>query len=116
MPPPGTSASAYLNQLADAAAEWFRKRPEDAAALARRIGEMRQGCSRLLLAEHKPLTDADERDWVRRKCRTWAARFDDSLRQLEAGRPVTEVRRQMDGVVTKVVAVLSERADLLKAG
>jgi hypothetical protein len=52
--PQDVSADVYLSALADGAEQWFNKRPETAEALARRILQFRQGCSRLLLAEHAP--------------------------------------------------------------
>jgi len=115
-PAPGTPAPDYLNALADAAHEWFDQRPADAPALAQRIGEMRLGCSRLILAEHTPLKDPEERRWLRDKCRAWATKFDKSLTELEGGRPADQVREEMDGTVRKAVVTLRERAELLKAG
>jgi hypothetical protein len=44
------SPGAYLQELADVGQKWFDQRPDDPAALARRIGQMRQGCSRLIFA------------------------------------------------------------------
>jgi hypothetical protein len=114
-PPPNESAPDYLNGLADAAEEWFRQRPDTAPALAQRIGELRLGCSRLIFAAHAPLTDVEERKWLVAKCRSWAAKFDKSLTELEGGRPVGEVRDEMDRTVRRVAATLRERAQLLKA-
>jgi hypothetical protein len=114
-PRPGTSPSAYLNELADAADEWFRQRPEVPSALARRIGEMRQGCSRLILAKDTPLANA-EQTWLVMKCREWAEKFDKALTDLEGGRPAGEVRQEMDQTVTKLVAALRDRAERVKAG
>ncbi len=113
-PLPNLSPSAYLEELAKAAEQWFNKRPDDSAALAQRIGEMRQGCSRLIFAEHTPLKAAEDRRWLVQKCRDWATKFDKSLEALEAGRPAAQVRQEMDGVVRKLVATLRERAELLK--
>jgi hypothetical protein len=46
--PQGLGSRAYLEHLADGAHEWFNKRPDDAASLARRITEFRQGCTVLI--------------------------------------------------------------------
>jgi hypothetical protein len=83
--PQGLDRSAYLGRLADAAEEWFNKRPEDAPGVARRIGEFRQGCSVLLLAEH-PSLPPEDRAWLLERCRTWAAKLDQHLIVLEAVR------------------------------
>ncbi len=99
----------YLNGLAGAAQEWSRQRPETPQALARRIGQMRQGCSTLILAEHRPLK-AEDRKWLVERCRAWAARFDRHLADLEAGKDALEVRREMDQTVERLVQALRERA------
>jgi hypothetical protein len=85
----------YLNRLADAAEEWFKKRPEDAPALARRLNEFRQGCSTLILAQHKPLADMD-RPWLAERCRAWATKLDKALSDVESGRDVAQVRAEAD--------------------
>ena len=74
----------YLNRIADAAAEWFNQRPEGPIDLARRLGELRQGCSVLILSPHKPLS-AQDRTWLVEKCRAWAAKLDAHLVSLEGG-------------------------------
>ena len=101
----GLSRAEYLNQLANGAEEWFKKRPADAPALAKRIGEFRQGCSQLLLADHQPLLSRD-RDWLLERCRAWARTFDDNLVAVEAGEPVERVCAAMDETVRKLVAAL----------
>jgi hypothetical protein len=112
-PPPDLAPPAYLNELADAADEWFRQRPEEPAVLAQRIGEMRLGCSRLIFAPHTPLKDPAQREWLVARCRAWAAKFDKSLADLEAGRPVAEVRGDMDRTVQTLAGALRERAKSL---
>jgi hypothetical protein len=102
-------APAYLRRLADAAEEWSDKRPDDAAALARRIGELRQGCSLLIFAEHKPLAAVD-RDWLVRRCRRWAEQLDRQQAALEAGQPVAQVQAEADEIVKQIVKVLRTRA------
>jgi hypothetical protein len=103
------SARAYLNALADAAADWFKKRPDNAPALARRIGEFRQGCTTLIFAEHKPLPER-ERLWLVERCRLWARKIDEHLAQLEDGGAVAEVRAEMDQTVTRLVDALRGEA------
>jgi hypothetical protein len=107
-------ASAYLARLAEGGQEWFNKRPDDRAGLAKRIGEMRQGCTGLILATHQPLADAD-RKWLVDKCRDWAKKFDLHLSDLEAGKSVEVVRAEMDATVDKLVGALKKRSAELSA-
>jgi hypothetical protein len=107
--PADASASAYLNALADAAEDWFKKRPAEAAPLAQRIQEFRQGCSRLIFAEHRPL--GTQREWLVGKCREWAVKLDSQLEDLEAGKsPPPTVRNNVDEIVNKLVAALRKKA------
>lgn len=103
------SAADYLNRLADAADEWFLQRPEEATALARRIGELRQGCSMLIFAEHRPL-DETERQWLVEKCRAWAAKLDQHLVALESGEDPLDVRGRADETVRKLVEAMRNRS------
>jgi hypothetical protein len=113
--PQDLTAPAYFNRLADAAQEWFNKQPEDAVTLAQRIGELRQGCSVLIFAEHRPL-GAEDRVWLVEKCRSWAAKLDDQRVALEAGGKPEEVRAATDEVVQKLVVALRARADQTARG
>jgi hypothetical protein len=106
--PPAT----YLNRLADGAGEWFAKRPEDPAALAKRITEFRLGCSTLIGAEHRPLS-AEDRLWLVEKCRAWAAKLDGHLAAVEAGRAPSEVRAEADETIQKLIEALRERAKIV---
>ncbi|MBV8129008.1 MAG: hypothetical protein JO114_15275 [Planctomycetaceae bacterium] len=106
--PPGV----YLDRLADAAGEWFKKRPDDPIALARRISEFRQGCSVLILSPHKPLS-AQDRAWLVEKCRAWAAKLDAHLAALEAGASAAKVRDDADATVNKLIEALRDRAKVL---
>lgn len=101
--------AAYWNRLADAAEEWFSKRPGDPPALARRIAEFRQGCSTLILASHRPLQDGD-RQWLVEKCRAWAAKLDKHLADVEAGTDPIRVRAEADATARRLVEALRERA------
>lgn len=102
-------ANAYLNRLADGAAEWFNEKPEQAAPLAKRIGELREGCSQLILAQHQPLSAAD-RLWLVDNCRRWGAQLDKQRDALEAGQDATQVREQTDATVRELVEALRKRA------
>jgi hypothetical protein len=107
--PVGVSREQYLKALADEAEEWRRKRPDTPQALAQRINEFRQGCSRLILAEHKPLPPAD-RKWLVERCQTWAKKLDAQLADLEAGKTTESVRAQVDDTVDRLVKALHDRA------
>jgi len=102
----------YLNKLADAASEWFKKRSDDPAALAKRLAEFRQGCSVLMLSEHRPLSP-DDRTWLVLKCRTWAAKLDAHLAGVEAGEDPSKVRAEADETIDKMIRALRERAKSL---
>ncbi len=108
--PADVSRAEYLKTLADEAEEWRRKRPETPQALAQRISEFREGCSRVILADHKPLPPAD-RKWLVERCRVWAKKLDDQLADLEAGKPLATVRSQVDDVVDKLTKALRDRAN-----
>jgi hypothetical protein len=112
--PTDLSAPAYLNALADAAGEWFNKRPEDPAALAKRIAEFRQGCSVLLLAEHRALAEPD-RTWLVERCRAWATKLDGHLASVESGDAALTVRAATDETITKLIEALRGRARELAA-
>jgi hypothetical protein len=104
------SARQYLNTLADEAEEWFRKRPDDALGLARRLQEFRHGCTTLIFAEHQPLAERD-RGWLVERCRAWAAKLDKHLEELEAGADVAKVREAADQTVRQLAAALRTRAE-----
>ena len=101
--------AAYLAGLADSAAEWFRQMPADPPALAKRIVEFRQGCSALILADHRPLPVEDQA-WLVGKCREWAAKLDVHLAELESGKDLAATRAEVDEVVRKLVRALRNRA------
>jgi hypothetical protein len=112
--PTDRPAPAYLDALADAAVEWFKKRPEDRAELARRIGEFRQGCSVLILAGHQPLSP-EVRDWLVDRCRNWAGELDKERAAVEAGGDVAQVRAEADATVNKLIKALHAKARELAA-
>jgi hypothetical protein len=99
----------YFNHLADAAGEWFRSRPDGAAALAIRMGEFRQGCSLLILSDH-PSLDAAERQWLVENARAWSARFDGFLISLETGGDPLVIGRVADRAVEALMDSLRSRA------
>ncbi len=103
--PPGP----YLARLADDAEDWFHKRPETSLALARRIAEFRQGCSTLILTNHRPLAPPDQA-WLIDRCRAWATKLDAHLAALEAGADPAATRAEADATVRKLINALRDRA------
>jgi hypothetical protein len=107
-------APQYLDKLADAADEWFKQRPENALALAKRIAEFRQGCSMLILSTHKQLPP-EERVWLVNRCKTWAAKLSQQLTDLEAGRTIAQVLEQTDATAKQISSTLRSRSDSLRS-
>jgi len=108
--PLGGPAPAYLHRLSEAAEEWFSKRPEKPLALATRIAEFRQGCSKLILSNHEPLSDEDRR-WLIVRCRLWAAKLDRHLATLEAGRDPLQVRDEADETIRDLIKAIRARGE-----
>jgi hypothetical protein len=108
--PTASNSGEYLRRLADGAGEWFKKRPDNALALARRITEFRQGCSVLLLAEHRPLNAAD-RAWLISHCHAWSATLDEQLASLERTRDVAAVRASVDELAVRIQKTLRSRGE-----
>ncbi|MGH7201734.1 MAG: hypothetical protein ACREJB_14090 [Planctomycetaceae bacterium] len=111
---PGTlaedaSAEAYMNNLADAAGDWFNARPATQQDLARRIGEFRLGCSTLITSDHKPLSPEDEQ-WLVEKCQAWAKKLDQHLADAEAGEDVLTVRDEADETINNLIKAIRARA------
>jgi hypothetical protein len=100
----------YLHQLANAAGEWFDERPATALGVATRVAEFRQGCTRLQLAEHAPLAEAD-RQWLRERCRAWASKFDEQLAAVESGADPATVLKAADETVNRLIAAIRGRAE-----
>jgi hypothetical protein len=106
--PQNLEPKAYLQHLANAADEWFKKRPENKEDLAKRITQFRNGCDVLLRADHKPLAPAD-REWLKERCRTWSGMLDQHLADLNAGKDVPAVRNEADATIRKLVQALRGR-------
>ncbi len=106
------SPAEYLRNLASGAQQWFDKRPTSAAAVGQRLNELRTGCSRLILADHKPLSAAD-RAQLLDHCREWAKQFDTQLAALESGADPLRVRDQVDAVMREATRTLQLQADTI---
>ncbi len=103
-------ADAYFVQLADAANDWFKKRPEDATSVKQRITQFRDGCSTLIEASHEPLA-VEDRQWLVEKCRAWRDKLDEQLAAIDAGTDPLTVRESADEIVNKLMTALRTRAD-----
>lgn len=98
----------YFANIASAAEAWSNKRPATPAALAKRLGEFRMGCSALLLADH-PLP-VDDKQWLKDRCQKWATAIENHLAELEGGMSVEEVTQRVDATVTKIAAAIKGRS------
>lgn len=107
-----TTPLEYLNQLANAAKEWFNKSPEDAKAFAQRLLQFRQGCSRLILSEH-PVLKPEDAQWLKDKCQAWAAKLDAHLALIESGQ-FEQGREQTNETIQKLIQALETRAKQAK--
>jgi len=104
------SRKEYLYRLADGASEWFDRQPDDATSLALRIGQLRQGCSRIILSYHEPLSVADH-VWLKERCQLWAKKLDQHVSDLEAGRDFATVQKEADETVRLLVSALKKRGE-----
>lgn len=103
-------AKAYLAKLSAGADAWFNKRPATPQALAQRILEFRQGCSTLILSEHRPLK-SDDKAWLIERCQAWARKLDGHVADVEAGKDVLQVRQEADETINKLKKALLERSE-----
>lgn len=106
---------AYLNHIADAANEWFDKRPETKEALEQRLKQFINGCQTLIDAEHAQLAEED-REWLRERCIVWKANLEAQLAELNsASHSLEAVREKSDETIEKLMQALRERAEQASA-
>ena len=103
------SRADYLNRLADRAGEWFEQRPTESADVARRIQQFRSGCTRLIFAEHRPLSPAEKEELIE-NCRIWGRKLDKQVAALESGQNPLEVRKETDDLIRHMIDRLHEQA------
>jgi len=108
------AAPEYLENLAAAAGEWSAEVPQTEAALARRLGDLRAGCDRLIAAPHESLADAD-REWLVERCRAWRESIAGHLAALSASHDVVAVRAAADGTIAKLTAALRARSQEIRS-
>lgn len=106
--PQTASADDYYATLAAGGQQWFATRPDDRVSLARRLSELRQGCSILIISDHPPLSAEQSRE-LKDRCRKWAGQFDAALAKLEAGEDPIQVRTEVDATVEKLVGYLNSQ-------
>jgi hypothetical protein len=107
------SASEHLAAIATAGEEWFQKKPANAAELKQRISELKQGCERLIAAQHSQLQPADEK-WLKDKCQAWLDKINSQLTALQDESKVPAVQQEMDAIVTKLVDTLRKKSQELQ--
>ncbi len=101
--------SAYLNHLANLAAEWSSERPASASDLKTRIEQFRHSCDTLIAAQHSQLTQSDK-DWVVERCKVWAGKLDEQLAALNQTSNLQAVLDATDAIANSLVTALRERA------
>lgn len=106
--PENGSSSEYLTALAESGNEWFKKVPEDHAALETRLHEFDDGCKRLIEAPHRPLNPEDKK-WLVERCQKWKAKIVAHLADLAQTGDVDRVRSEADETVRTLVSALRER-------
>ena len=107
--PRDAGPKAVFTKLAEFADEWHKKQPTDAAGLAKRLHEFRQGCTALQLADDLPLS-TDDRVWLTGMCGEWAGQIDRHLRDLERTRDVSAVATAMKATASGMADDLRQRA------
>lgn len=109
--PENVSRRMYLTTLAAGAQQWFNPnaKVDTPQALARRIIQFRQGCSTLILAEHSRLAQVD-RDWLVERCQIWAKALDGHLADIEAGKPIDNVRQAANTTIQKLIDTITGRS------
>lgn len=108
------SQAEYLRRVAAGGRKWFNVEVSDREGLRKRITELQAGC-RLLIAENDQGMKSPQREWLVEKCQSWLVKFDDQLIALDSGGEFTEIRDEMDSVVTKMVDALNRQADDIAA-
>ncbi len=97
-----------FSTLAEFADEWEKKQPDDAAGMARRLHEFREGCTALQLADDLPLSVADTL-WLKGRCAEWSAEIDAHLRTLERSRDVPAVSTAATATSRRIAAELRQQ-------
>jgi len=96
------SAEQYWQRLATVKRWWFSEKPANKVQLALRMGQLSQGCSVLILQEHRHLPpEAGER--LRQKCRDWAKELNGYIVELQKGdADFQEIQKKTDALVIRL--------------
>lgn len=99
----------YFDQLADAAGDWFSKRPNTREALALRLEQFSDGCQTLIDANH-PQLSAEDRTWLVDRCQVWKGKIDGYIAELAAGESsAIGIREKADETVKQLIKALQMR-------
>jgi hypothetical protein len=101
----------FFARLADAAAQWSNKVPENATELDQRLTQFSSGCQTLIDAleseESLPQLSPGSRQWLLGKCRTWKDDIDRMVTQLRAApNDFESIRSKADGRLTSLIQAL----------
>ncbi|MBX3421791.1 MAG: hypothetical protein KF752_09585 [Pirellulaceae bacterium] len=108
-------AADYLESLADAAEDWFNKRPDDAVSLAQRIASFERGCDELLIAKHPQLDDVT-RAWLVERCQLWKSKLIAQRTELESGASdVEQTIQAADQTIRTLQTALRDQAKQLSS-
>ncbi len=103
-------ARAYLDSLAEAAGQWFNKRPESAETLATRLQQFSEGCQTLITALHPQLSETDK-DWLIERCQAWKDKIDKQLVDLQTGqKSYRQTLAAADETINKLITALRDRS------
>lgn len=103
-----TSPEQYWRRLASVKQWWFSEKPANKVQLALRMGQLSEGCSVLILQEHKPLPPADA-DRLTKKCREWASELNGYIAELQGvNADVQEIQKKADAWVNRVSGKLQD--------
>ncbi len=104
------SGPEYLNSLANAANEWFKKHPETTSELDQRLTQFIHGCDTLIAAEHSQL-NADDKAWLQERCQAWQAKLAAQRENLRSGTAIAAVQTESDNIINQLVAAIKKRAE-----
>lgn len=110
--PSELTPSEYLNKLSRGAEAWFVKRPRDQAGIENRINEFKQGCEKLIAAEHSNLS-ADQQSWLKQRLQTCLNDVEQQLAKFDSSdvQPL-KIRSSVDNIIRDVIQDLKDQAEL----
>lgn len=101
-----TTATAYLEQLAEGGQAWFNKVPDSAESYQQRLRELMAGCERLIEGEHRSL-NANQASQLVEKCRKWQEKFEQQSQMVQDDpESFLQAKAQTDETVNKLVPAI----------